>query len=261
MNKATWKGKPTWLSTSILLAMAAFTVLILNLSYAPAYVSAHSADVFGPACGAAVVDGKVNPGEWSSASTKTFQMVNPGAGAPFTATLYVMNGAHYLYMGMTINDDELSAIAQWLPQGDTVRIDFDNDHSGSLFALGDDVLDIHAGFPQFEDAYLSNLPSSASVDTVGGGTSDGSAAASRVGNLNHFEVRHPLCSGDALDFCLHPQDVVGFRLEYLDAQANGSFGGSQLFPGSGSTDEADIVIGPCPTIRDWFFYLPLIRKQ
>jgi hypothetical protein len=262
MKKATWKGKPIWLSTSILLAMAAFTVLILNLQYSPMNVSAHSGDVFGPACGAAIVDGKINAAEWANASKKTFQMFSPSAAEPFTATLYVMNGAHYLYLGITINDDELSTVGEFLPDGDGFRIDFDNDHGGTLFELGDDVLGIHAGFPQFTDAYLF-VPAtqSARSDIESGGTSDGAGAANRAGGLNHFELRHPLCSGDSLDFCLHPTDTVGFRLEYLDAQANGSFGGSQLFPGSGNTDEADIVIGQCSSIRDWFFYLPLIRKQ
>jgi hypothetical protein len=260
MNIATWKGKPIWLLISILLAIAAFTVLILNLKYSPIYVSAHSGDTFGPACGAAILDGNVNSVEWSSASTQTFQMYSPGSADPFTATLYVMNSGYYLYLGIAINDDEFSTIGTWLPQGDGFRIDFDNDHSGSLFALGDDVLDIFAGSPQFEDDYIYNpATQSATSDVDGGGTSDGVGAASRVGKLNHFELRHPLCSGDSLDFCLHPTDTVGFRLEYLDAEADGSFGGSQLFPGSGNTSEADIVIGQC-SIPDLFVYLPLIKK-
>ena len=93
----------------------------------------------------------------------------------------------------------------------------------------------------------------------GGGVSNGSGAAGRIGNLNHFELRHPLCSGDTLDFCLHPGDVIGFRLEYLDAQGDGSFGSSQLFPGGGATSEADIVIGACSS-PDFFIYLPFLRK-
>jgi hypothetical protein len=187
-------------------------------------------------------------------------MYSPGAAGPFTATLYVMNSGYDLYLGITINDDEFSTVGTWLPQGDGFRIDFDNDHSGSLFALGDDVLDIAAGSPQFGDAYIYNeATKSARSDVEGGGTADGAGSASRVGGLNHFELRHPLCSGDSLDFCLHPGDTVGFRLEYLDAQADGSFGGSQLYPGAGNTAEADIVIGQC-SVATWFVYLPLTRK-
>ena len=260
MNIATRKGKPIWFLTSILLAIAAVTVLILNLKYSPIYVSAHSGDIFGPACGAAFLDGNVNSVEWSSASTLTFQMISPSAADPFTATLYVMNSGYYLYLGMVINDDEFSTVGTWLSQGDGFRMDFDNDHSGSPFALGDDVLSIYAGFPQFGDRYISNLPKSATSDVNGGGTSDGVGAASRVSDLNHFELRHPLCSGDSLDFCLHTADTVGFRLEYLDAEADGSFGGSQYFPGSSSTSEADIVIGQCSLPDLPFYYLPLIKK-
>ena len=90
----------------------------------------------------------------------------------------------------------------------------------------------------------------------GGGSSDGAVAASRVGDLNHFEIKHPLCSGDEKDFCLLPGGVVGFRLEYLDAEGDGSFGGSFRYPGSSDTDQADIVISVC-NIPDLYIYLPL----
>lgn len=253
------RNNPVWLLIPTVLAIAVLTVLVSSLKSPPVSVSAHSGDVFGPACGAATIDGVVNAAEWSSASTKTFQMVRPGGGVPFTATLYVMNSGYYLYLGITINDDEFSTWGQYLPQGDGFRIDFDNDHSGSLFALGDDALTIGAAPPQFGDNYIYSLPSSIRLDIQGGGTLDGNGAASRVGDLNHFELRHPLCSGDSLDFCLHPTDTVGFRLEYLDAEANGSFGGNHFFPGSSSTSEADIVVGQC-SIPDFFVYLPLVMK-
>jgi len=260
MGVTTRKSGPMWLFISVPPAILAYMALISILRYSPIAVSAHSGDIFGPACGTASLDGSVNAVEWSSASTQTFQMHSPGGADPFTATLYVMNSGYYLYLGISINDDEFSTVGTWLPQGDSFRIDFDNDYSGSLFALGDDVLDIFAGSPQFEDDYIYNpATKSATSDVDGGGTSDGVGAASRVGDLNHFELRHPLCSGDTLDFCLHPHDVVGFRLEYLDAEADGSFGGSQLYPGSGNTSEADIVIGTC-SIPDLFIYLPLIQK-
>jgi hypothetical protein len=258
MDTAAWKGKLHWLLIRGLPAIAACTVLILVLKIPTMHVSADPGVSFGPGCGKAVLDGYVNPVEWSTAATQTFQMVSPGGADPFTATLYVMNSGHFLYLGITINDDEFSTVGEFLPQGDGFRIDFDNDHSGTLFALGDDVLSLAAGLPQFADSYIY-AATSAQPDIAGGGTSDGTGAASRVGDLNHFELRHPLCSGDSLDFCLHPGDTVGFRLEYLDAQANGSFGSSQYFPGVNATSEADIVIGPC-SIPDFFINLPLITK-
>lgn len=253
------RNTPAWSLIALVPAMAALAVLASTLKPTPNAVSAHSGDIFGPACGAATIDGVVNPAEWSGASRRTFQMVKPGGGNPFTATLYVMNSRHYLYLGITINDDEFTLYGQYLPQGDGFRIDFDNDHSGSLFALGDDALTIGARPPQFGDKHIYNLPSSIRSDTEDGGTADGMGAARRVGDLNHFELRHPLCSGDSLDFCLHPTGIVGFRLEYLDAEADGSFGGSHLFPGSGPTSEADIVIGRCST-PDFSACLPLVKR-
>jgi hypothetical protein len=68
-----------------------------------------------------------------------------------------------------------------------------------------------------------------------------------------------LCSGDTLDFCLHPGETVGFRLKYFDVEANEVYAGPQLFPGTETTSEAAIVIGQC-SAPDVFIYLPLIIK-
>ncbi len=242
-----------------LLVVASLGVILLTFKAPPAKVLAHSGDVFGPACGVAVIDGQVGDIEWVNASTQTFQMIVPGTGTPFTGTLKVMNGSYYLYFGFTINDDEFSSSGQYLPQGDAIQFVFDNDHSGTLFQPDDDVLDINAGAPQFEDHYIVGTPAPGSNqnDTLGGGTTDGEGVAQRVNSLNHFEGKHPLCSGDTLDFCLHPGETVGFRIEYFDAEGDGSYGGSQFFPGNSSTSEADIVVGDC-NLPDLFYFLPLI---
>jgi hypothetical protein len=244
---------------SLVLCFALLTLLFLGLNINRPHqaVSAHSGDVFGPACGAATLDGQVDPIEWSGAAIQTFLMQSANS-TPLTATLRVMNSGHYLYLGITIADDEFTPLGQYLPQGDGFRIDFDNDHDGALFTLGDDVLDINAGSPQFTDNYIDGdpAPSSSDQDITGGGTTDGAGDASRVAALNHFELKHPLCSGESLDFCLGAGDIVGFRLEYLDAEANGDFGGSRFFPGSPATSVADILIGPC-TAPDLFIYLPV----
>lgn len=191
------------------LSLKIIMVIWVSLGFPPNYFTAHAADTYGPACGTAVIDGIANPAEWSGASAQTFQMVNPGNQQVLEATLRVMNDKNFLFLGLTINDDEFTTQAQFLPGGDAFRIDFDNDHSGSLFAVGDDNLFIQAGNPQFSDQYIAE-GTSAAADTTGGGTSDGTGAASRQGSLNHFELKHPLCSGDQRDFCLHPGDIVGF---------------------------------------------------
>lgn len=228
--------------------------LLFSLGFPPCAFLARAVDVFGPACGSAVIDGIVDPGEWARAATKTFPMLDNANNPVFEATLRVMNDGKYLSMGLTINDDEFTTFAQTLPLGDGFRIDFDNNHSGFIFTVGDDVLLINAGAPQFQDNYILVNTSSPS-DISGGGTIDGSGAASRLNGLNHFELKHPLCSGDIRDFCLHPGDVVGFRLEYLDATAQGIMGGASFYPGSQTTSLADIVVAECSLI-----YLPLISK-
>ncbi len=229
------------------------------LLIAPPSASAHVGAAFNSTCGRAVIDGNVHTAEWSGAAHQTVQMVS-SATTPFTVTIYVMNTHDTLYMGFTINDSEFNTSAQYLPEGDSFRIDFDNDHHGALEALNDDVLSLQAGLPQFNDNYIANTTyGSSESDDLGGGTVDGLGAASRVDSLNHFELRHPLCSGDSLDFCLHPADTVGFRLEYLDAQADNVFGGSHYYPGVTNTDETDIVIASC-TQGDYTAFLPLIQK-
>jgi hypothetical protein len=198
----------------------------------------------------------VTSGEWSTASKQTFLMQGASP-TQLTATLYVMNSANNLYLGLTIDDDEFSTVGEFLSKGDGFRIDFDNDHGGTLFSLGDEVLNSNAGLPQFGDKYIYNPgPASSDDDVDNGGTTDGSSIASRVNNKNHFEIEHPLCSGDSLDFCLNSSDVVGFRLEYLDAEANGDFGGSYRFPGASNTSQADIVIADCT----FDSYIPIIMK-
>lgn len=241
--------------------LMAVWVIALKVVGPSGTASAHSGDEFGPACGVATIDGQVDALEWSNAATQTFFMENQGITTPITATLHVMNSAKNLYLGITIEDDEFSTSGEFLSKGDTFRIYFDNDHSGSLFAPEDDVLVVNVGTPQFDDRFVvgSPAPGSNSSDADNGGTEDGDGKAGRIGKLNHFEIKHPLCSGDNKDFCLSPGETVGFRLDYLDAEADGSFGGNRFFPGSTDTSIADIVIGSCKN-PDLFSYLPIILK-
>lgn len=248
-----------WLLVLISAAALILAALILGSLQGAA---ANGRDTYGPACGRPVVDGEVNDLEWSAAYSQTIQLQSGSVPDNFTATLRVMNTANNLYLGLTIDDDEFTTQAQYLTNGDGFRIDFDNDHGPALFTVDDDVLSIYAGGAQFFDSYIDGdpAPSSADEDVAGGGTTDGDGAASRVGDLNHFEVKHPLCSGDDKDFCLSPASFVGFRLEYFDAQGDGSFGGSFRYPGTSDTDQADIEISNC-SIPDLYFYLPLAMNN
>ena len=259
---STRKLYPNWYLIGILIGIAACAVFMVTQIHVPGGASAHPVDSYGPACGAATVDGSIGQQEWAAAAKRTFLMVAPNIGEPFNATLYVMNSGHYLYIGVTINDDDLSSYGEYLPQGDETYFTFDNDHSGTLYTVNDDGLSVYAGPPQFGDRFIIGdlqNPAYAPLDREYGSPSDGLGYPGRMGGLNHFELRHPLCSGDKRDFCLHAGDTVGFQLEYLDANADHSFGGTQFYPTNGDTAMADIVIGTCSAV-DLFTYLPLLRK-
>jgi hypothetical protein len=257
MNTKARKNSPERYLVYLILVATVFTLSLAISTIPPAQVSAHSGTVFNSGCGKATIDGKVGSAEWTHASSLTFPLVSFQGQDPFTGTLHVMNTQSYLYIGFTVNDDEYSSGGQY---GDSVILIFDNEHSGTLFQLNHDALILAAVVPQFRDYYLYNVVyGSIQADINDGGTADGMGAASRVTTLNNFEEKHPLCSGDSHDFCIHPSDTVGFRLEYLDRDAGGTIEGTQLYPGPEVTSEADIVIGTC-SVAENSIYLPLIKK-
>lgn len=234
--------------------------LAVELGNISASVAANNVDTFYSTCGVPIIDGNVTNLEWSNAVSKSVLMYSPGAVPPFTATIHIMNSANYLYIGLTINDDEFTPLGNYLPEGDTSLFLFNNDNSGSLYELDNNILALSAGIPSYEDRYIFVTTPSNQEDILGGGTADGQGSTNRINELNHFELKFPLCSGDSLDFCLGSTQVVGFRLEYLDAETDESFGGSQYYPGMTEYSEADIVIGTCPNTLENFVYLPLIVK-
>lgn len=256
------KDKQIRVFICVLLSFVVITFLTLVLGNLPIRTHAESAVIINATCGVPTIDGNISTIEWSDAATLTVQMITNPPVSPFTTTLYVMNSANYLYLGYTINDDELSPRAEFLSKGDAFITNFDDDLSGSIYEFENNVISLSAGVPQYDDSYIDAdpVPSSSQSDIEGGGTMDGAGVASRIDSLNHFEISFPLCSGDTLDFCLHPDDVTGFRLEYLDAEADESIGGSHLFPGTGGTSMAELVIGNCSTVPDIFIYLPMVNR-
>jgi hypothetical protein len=250
------KWIPVWSSIGLAVLLGVF--LFLN---APVPASAHVDEPILSTCGKAEIDGQVNTSEWSSAVQRSFETVTAKP-VPLSGTLYVMNTRNSLYIGITINDDEFTTSAPTVDRGDGFRIDFDNDHSGTLLALYDDALLVNAGLPQFDDLYVYNIThGSIQSDDLDGGSINGLGAAARVNSLNHFEVKHTLCSGDSHDFCLNPvsASTIGFRLEYLDAQSIDLFGGTYFYPDMSNTSEADIVIANCP-LADYNVFLPMITR-
>jgi len=260
MHTTMRKDKQPRVFICVLLVFLIFALLTVVLEDMSPSALARSGERISATCGLPTIDGHVSTIEWSDAATLTVQLITNAPVAPFTTTLHVMNSANYLYMGFTINDDEFSPLGKYLPEGDAFIIIFDDDLSGSLHELENNVLALAAGDPQFEDRYMYNLTGSNQADIEGGGTADGAGAASRADSLNHFEAKFPLCSEDTLDFCLHPDEVTGFRLEYLDAEADEGFGSSQFFPGVSETSIAELAIGVCSAVPDLFIYLPLIMR-
>lgn len=206
-------------------------------------------------CGVTTVDGVIQPGEWPLDAAQLVSLL--GSQGERSATIYMMNSHDTLYLGIEVDDDELSETGLFLPNGDYVRIDFDNDGGGLPFTLGEEVLSASAAAPHFFDQHLAILPGSTTADIDAGGTSDGSAAVSRVDQRNHFELQHPLCSGDALDVCLQAGDIFSLRLEYLDAQTDEIYGGSYFYPEYSST--VFLQVSEC-TATERIVYLPLSLK-
>lgn len=211
----------------------------------PVGAVAHPGGVTLSGVGMATVDGVVSPAEWASAGTLSFLAKVPGGGtAP--ATLRVMNDGSNLYVSLTV--DRVDA-------EQTVSLSFDNDHDGSVAPEeGDDGLSFGAftGGPGLNDNVRTSRPPCPGGsfcgmrDTEAGGTIDGSAARSTVGEATHFELSHPLNSADDLnDFSLVSGATIGFWFRYAIFAA-----GTPVFTdpvGILGPTESDILIRPPDT--------------
>lgn len=141
------------------------------------------------------IDGVIDIDEWSPACAASYTTTGGVNG-----TLYVMNDAESLYIAVVTEDATLSVDGAGT---DSVKIYFDNDHSGTGPEVGDDIIGwtgyLGEGFKDgFSDgSYVWRR------DTDYGGVSDGAAMATSNGSHNHFELLHPLNSDDdAHDFSL-----------------------------------------------------------
>ncbi len=162
---------------------------------------------------APTIDGFVTPGEWSSASTRSFMMTR---GSGFTGNLSVMNDATDLYILIAASDDDLDA-------GDSILVAFDNNNDGVARSAGDDALEVNGGGMFLDQFYTGASPPAVALDAANGGTSDGEGAAAASGGFNVFEIRHPLNSADDNhDVGLTSGVPVRFGIRYLDA-GDGTF--------------------------------------
>ena len=187
---------------------------------------AHAPGVVLSGFGSATVDGVLSPGEWGSAGRIDFVANLPLAdgGGTTPATLFVMNDATSLYLGVRIARSRLNTgtIGFGLDQ---VAFEFDNNHNGGPPEEGDDILLLSPGLmigsqsSFFDEVRTTRPPCPAGIglcglfDTQVGGTNDGQGAAANDGSFSFFEIRHPLNSADdPNDFSLALGETVGFSL-------------------------------------------------
>ena len=186
------------------LAIALLTVLALGTTYIPVtFAQAPSRTVFSAwASQEPIMDGKIDDSEWASASKVTF--INKYAGE---STIYVMNDAKNLYFALKIRDTNLADV---IGQFDQVVIDFHMPDDGKPYGQGDDLIGC-APPRTFDDS--NNLGQDRfSADRQ----IDGECAVTRIGDYNHFELRHPFNSGDQQDMALGAGGTAAVRFVIFD---------------------------------------------
>lgn len=168
--------------------------VVVSLAAFSGRAHAHAPGVDMGAFGTAVIDGVRSPGEWDNAAVMDFG----------DHAFYVMNDGTNLYLAARLDASFLffSGLTVW----------FDNDHDDTFFEPGDDQVQVTTDsgfFDLFHDPATN--PGDGSLDTDGGGRSDGAGAFANDGQSTFFEISHPLDSGDlGHDFSLHAGDTVGF---------------------------------------------------
>jgi parallel beta-helix repeat protein len=184
------------------------------------------------------VDGALSPGEWDDAATEIFSLSTP---EEHYCILYVKNDEQNLYFALTIKAEEFNPFP---PEGgpcDYVSIQFDNDHDGFMWEVGDDCLFLRGDGGFIYDGFF-RPDGGWGPDETYGGTND------IVGAVNHsnptgigdytFECLHPLnTTDDAYDFSLSFGNIVGFQINYCDGASPGGYHSS--WP---ETFCADIII-------------------
>ncbi|PKO12063.1 MAG: hypothetical protein CVU39_25940 [Chloroflexi bacterium HGW-Chloroflexi-10] len=232
----------------LLTAMFA-AVFVFNSSATIHKVSASDDPALAAGFGTAAIDGVIDPTEWAAADVASIQMI---FSSPYlNGSLYVMQDSTNLYLGFTVDDDELSTFYWYGFYGDTLEINFDDNNSGTLYDVGENKVILGAYDPWIEDLHFIGTTGTAAFDPQ----QDGEGRATRVGDKNHYELSFPLCSGDIHDFCLEPGDVAGLQLQYNDIYADGAAPLAYLFPDDQLDALVTITLMEYPSI-----FLPLIVR-
>jgi hypothetical protein len=190
-----------------LIALAAASAVVIS-------GAAHASDGLAlRGYGTAVVDSVLAPGEWDTAGHYDFQANRSPAegGGTVPATLFVMNDATNLYLGLRVSVTALENSA------------FDSafEVPGSPFGPGNDYLRaVQWGFEDSHWHQTSPATWELAMDTAFGGTVDGESSVSVNGGIAVFEVKHPLNSTDDLhDFSLSVPSHIGYVGSFLHCVA------------------------------------------
>ena len=182
------------------------------------------------------IDGVIGAGEWTDTPSYDFTI----EGRPITVRF--KHDAEFLYVALSVTEDSGSTTS--------MGIFFDDNHDGIKDPGEDVILGFASPFSFGADYYYSTAGNSGSThysdsgtggtDPPGDGTDDIVGAGQIVGPNRTFELRHPLCSPDAVhDVCLEPGDTVGVDVMYAIDGTGFMYPGADVFAPS---DWADLTL-------------------
>ena len=186
------------------------------------------------------IDGVIGAGEWTDTPSSDLTI----EGRPITVRF--KHDAEFLYVALTVTEDSGSTTS--------MGIFFDDNHDGIKDPGEDVILGFASPFSFGADYYYSTAGNSGSThysdsgtggtDPPGDGTDDIVGAGQIVGPNRTFELRHPLCSPDAVhDVCLTPGDTVGVDVMYAIDGTSFLYPGADVFAPS---DWADLTLEAAP---------------
>ena len=255
MSAFSWKSFKAIMIIPGVVSIILIGLLLIPPSAKQTPVWASSAHLFHPGFGEATIDGNIDSSEWATADSYSLLMYN-SVSSIHTGTLYVMQSETDLYLGFTVDDDEFSTGYTYGLYGDTLLFQFDDNNSGALYEISENKISLAATTPWYLDAYFTNTSGSSDDDiNQPGGEANGEGMSGRHGSLNHYEVRFPLCSGDAYDFCLFSGNILGLQVKYFDVEVTLDYA-AHFYPGINLDDLVTIVIIGEKNIN----YFPLIMK-
>jgi hypothetical protein len=180
-----------------------FDTLLITMDGVPIGGSPHATVVEMAARGTATIDGRLDAGEWATASTMPLFQLPALAGS----MLLVMNDGQYLYLGVRTPLTDLA------PQdGVSFRIDNTLD---SLYTVGDDTFSLRGDGTIF-DRFHNGANYVGDRDVIVG---DG--VVTIVGNEAHWEIRRPL-QGGSDDLNVSVGARIGLCMSYLVAGGSGT---------------------------------------